>query len=54
MEFKELEENRQRPNIEKVSIDYMLNIIKNYKLKKVLEIGCFNGYSALKFSTAVR
>ena len=32
----------------------MLNIIKNYKLKKVLEIGCFNGYSALKFSTVAR
>ena len=41
-------------NISKESIEYMLNTIKNNKLKKVLEIGCFNGYSALKFSTAAK
>ena len=51
MEFKELEDNRQQMNISRESIEYMLNIIKKGKLKKVLEIGCFNGYSALMFST---
>ena len=54
MEFTELEENRQMPNISKDSIEYMLDIIKNNNLKKVLEIGCFNGYSALKFSTVAK
>ncbi len=39
-------------NISRESIDYMLNIIRKNKLKKVLEVGCFNGYSALMFSTA--
>ena len=52
MEFNDLEENRQRPNVERVSIEYMLKVIKNNNLKKVLEVGCFNGYSALMFSTA--
>lgn len=51
MEFKELEENRQQPNIQIESIEYMLGVIRKNNLKKVLEIGCFNGYSALKFST---
>ncbi len=41
-------------NISKDSIEYMLSIIKKFKLNKVLEIGCFNGYSALKFSTAAK
>ena len=54
MEFKELEENRQRPNISKESIEYMINIIRKNRLSKILEIGCFNGYSALKFSTAAK
>src|SRR3989344_1987957 len=54
LEFKELEENRQRPNIERVSIDYMLEVIKKNNLKKVLEVGCFNGYSALMFSTVAK
>lgn len=52
MDFKELEDNKHEMNVSRESIDYMLNIIKRYKLKKVLEIGCFNGYSALHFSTA--
>jgi caffeoyl-CoA O-methyltransferase len=38
-------------NISKESIDYLLKVIKENNFKKVLEIGCFNGYSALKFST---
>ncbi len=51
MEFKELEENKHEMNISKDSIEYMLKIIKENNLKKILEIGCFNGYSALNFST---
>ncbi len=54
MDFKELEDNRQQPNIQFESIEYMLNIIKDNNLKNILEIGCFNGYSALKFSTVAK
>ncbi len=50
MDFEELRIHKM--NISKESIDYMLEVIKKNKLKKVLEVGCFNGYSALKFSTA--
>ncbi len=48
MDFEEL----RRPNsISEDSIEYILNVIKKNKLKKVLEIGCLLGYSALRFST---
>ena len=52
MRFKKLEQNRHEMNISKESIGYILETMKKNKLKKVLEIGCFNGYSALQFSTA--
>ncbi len=52
MGFKELEENRYEMNISRESVEYIINKIKQYKLKKVLEIGTFNGYSVLKLSTA--
>ncbi len=51
MEFKDLEEQRHQMNIARESIDYILSVINKNRLKKVLEIGCFNGYSALMFST---
>lgn len=54
MKFTELEENRYQMNISKESIEYMINIIKKNKLSNILEIGCFNGYSALKFSTVAK
>lgn len=48
--IKELEKNRQECNISRDTIEF-ISIISNYKKpKKVLEIGCFNGYSALWFS----
>ena len=36
------------------SIEYIIKTIKNNKLKNVLEIGTFNGYSALKLSAAAK
>lgn len=54
MEFKELEENRYEMNISKDSIEYMLDVMHKYKLNKVLEIGCFNGYSAINFSSLAK
>lgn len=49
MDFEEL---RRFNSISDDSINYMLDIIKKNELKKVLEIGCLLGYSALMFSTA--
>lgn len=54
IQFKELEENRHQMNVSKESIEYILKVIKENNLKKVLEIGCFNGYSALNFSTLAK
>lgn len=42
---------RKFNSISEDSISHMLEIIKKNKLKKVLEIGCLLGYSALRFST---
>lgn len=49
MDFEEL---RRFNSISEDSIVHMLDAIKKNKLKKVLEIGCLLGYSALRFSTA--
>ena len=54
MEFEELEANRHQMNISKENVEYIRDIIKKNKLKNVLEIGCFNGYSALQFSTVAK
>ena len=48
MDFEEL---RRFNSISEDSMKYMLSTIKKNKLKKVLEIGCLLGYSALRFST---
>lgn len=52
MDFKELEENRHEMNISRDSVWYITRVIRKNKLKNVLEIGTFNGYSALNLSKA--
>ncbi len=52
MDLSGLEKNRHEMNISRESIEYITKTIKNNKLKNVLEIGTFNGYSALKLSAA--
>jgi len=54
MELKELELIKHEMNVSKESIEYIKEVIKKNKIKKVLEIGCFNGYSALNFASVAR
>ncbi len=54
MAFEELEKNRMKAYISKVSIEYIQETIKKNNLKKVLEIGTCYGYSALKLSTVAQ
>ncbi|MBU1112093.1 MAG: class I SAM-dependent methyltransferase [archaeon] len=48
--IKELEEQRKEMYVSKDSIDFLLKFIKQKGYKKILEIGTFEGYSALNFS----
>jgi len=48
--IKQLELNRQEMNLSKVSMEFILNICSAIKPERILEIGAFNGYSALNFS----
>ena len=45
-----LETQRKPANVSKESIDYMCNAIKKLATPIILEIGTFNGYSALHFA----
>ncbi|MBI4154959.1 class I SAM-dependent methyltransferase [Candidatus Woesearchaeota archaeon] len=48
--IKQLELNRQEMNLSKESMEFILNICRAIKPERILEIGAFNGYSALNFS----
>jgi|SRR3989344_5046614 len=48
--IKDLELNRREMNISKESIEFISIICKSLKPKNILEIGTFNGYSALWLS----
>ena len=48
--IKELEANRHEMNLSKESVEFISSICRNIKVKNLLEIGAFNGYSALCFS----
>jgi len=50
----ELENSRVRKNISKESIEFIFNICKSINANNVLEIGTFNGYSALWFSLCAK
>ena len=45
-----LEKERKEPNISKESIEFISKLCQIIKPKNILEIGCFNGYSALWLS----
>jgi len=46
----DLEKIKDKESLEKESSDFIYNLIKNLKIKSVLEIGTSVGYSALRFS----
>ena len=48
--IKYLEKNRLQPNIQLMSIEYIKNKAKEINAIEYLEIGLFNGYSALQMS----
>jgi|TARA_Y100000310_G_scaffold284091_1_gene306634 predicted O-methyltransferase YrrM len=48
--IEELEAQRTSWNVEKESIEFIVNSVDFLDNIRVLEIGCFNGYSALWFS----
>ena len=48
--IKFLELKKTNWNVSKISIEFMLNYFKKNNYKTVLEIGGYNGYSALQFS----
>ena len=48
--IQKLEENREDWNISLDTKEFLINFINQNKLESVLEIGTFNGYSALVFS----
>lgn len=48
--IKRLEANRHEMNLSKEAVGLISNICKAKKVKNFLEIGTFNGYSALNFS----
>ena len=50
----ELQKIKHKISLSKDSIDYIKGIINKNNLKRVLEIGALNGYSALKFSTVAK
>ena len=52
MNFEELAKNKK--NVSGESIEYIKSIIKTNKLNKVLEIGTYNGYSAIHLSTVAK
>ncbi|MBS3168753.1 class I SAM-dependent methyltransferase [Candidatus Woesearchaeota archaeon] len=54
MDFEVLEANRHQMNVAIDSIEYMKEIIIKNNLKNVLEIGCFNGFSAIHFSSVAK
>lgn len=51
MDLEELGKNNYQMSVSSESIEYMKQVVKKNKLKKVLEIGTFIGYSAIHFSS---